>query len=43
MSQSLENRSPFCNIKRIEWTSKCPTKWKASWRGTKLLFKEMNK
>jgi asparagine synthetase B (glutamine-hydrolysing) len=43
MSQSLENRSPFCNNKRIERSSRCPTKRKATYKNSKVLFKEINK
>ena len=41
MSQSLEYRSPFCDITWIEWWRKCPTKWKVDWKDTKIIMKDI--
>lgn len=39
MSQSLEYRSPFCDIKWIEWSRKCPVKRKVNRKENKILMK----
>ena len=41
MSQSLEYRSPFCDVRWIQWWRKCPTKRKVNWRETKIIMKNI--
>ena len=43
MSQSLEYRSPFCDVRWIQWWRKCPTKRKTNRYNTKILMKEIIK
>jgi len=43
MSQSIEYRSPFCDIKRIERWRRCPVKWKVSFWKTKILMRKIIK
>lgn len=41
MSQSLENRCPFSDLRWINWSQKCPVRWKASRFHNKILMKEI--
>ncbi len=43
MSQSLEYRSPFCDIRWIERSRKCPVKRKVNRRNNKILMKHIIK
>ena len=43
MSQALEVRSPFLDVRWIDWSRKVPTKWKVSWNHTKILMREIIK
>lgn len=43
MSQALEIRSPFCDIRWIEWSRKVPTKWKVNYRKTKIMMRNIIK
>lgn len=39
MSQSIEYRSPFCDIWWINWSRKCPVKRKVNWLNTKIIMR----
>ncbi len=41
MSVALEVRSPFLDYRFIEYSRMIPTKWKATWRKTKVLMREI--
>lgn len=43
MAQPVEYRSPFCDIRWVEWGRKCPVKWKVNRRKTKILMREIIK
>lgn len=43
MSVALEVRSPFLDYRFIEYSRKIPTKWKVTWRKTKILMREIIK
>lgn len=40
-SQSLEVTSPFLDLDWIEWSRKVPTKWKVSWKKTKIMMRDI--
>lgn len=43
MSQSIEYRSPYCDLRWINRSRKCPVKWKVNFRNTKIIWKEIAK
>ncbi len=43
MAQPLEIRSPFLDVRWVDWSRKVPTKWKVNWRKTKIMMREIIK
>jgi asparagine synthase (glutamine-hydrolysing) len=43
MAQPLEIRSPFLDVRWIDFSRRLPTKWKVNWRKTKILMREIIK